>query len=282
MAFFDNLFSSRERGPLFVTTAEIGYYLEKMFKEAEKSIIIISPYIKMSQRIRSILLDKSKNNIDIKIVFKKDFEISNISAQIFKRDNLHAKCFLTEKYALIGSMNLFDYSQVNNDEMGIFLTREENSELYSNIEKEALRLCCTFYSNTEKDTEYTHSKLPVLKIGKEYKNEELNNFFSFMSEYTGGIIKTTSGNIALFYFSKSSKYTNREKDGIIYYMGQNTGSDIQELKYGNKVLHDSFTTGKGRIFLFKDNIFQGECLICKAPFQENGKWIFPLRLKLGM
>lgn len=236
----------------------------------------------MSQRIRSILLDKSKNNIDIKIVFKKDFEISNISAQIFKRDNLHAKCFLTEKYALIGSMNLFDYSQVNNDEMGIFLTREENSELYSNIEKEALRLCCTFYSNTEKDTEYTHSKLPVLKIGKEYKNEELNNFFSFMSEYTGGIRKTTSGNIALFYFSKSSKYTNREKDGIIYYMGQNTGSDIQELKYGNKVLHDSFTTGKGRIFLFKDNIFQGECLICKAPFQENGKWIFPLRLKLGM
>lgn len=282
MAFFDNLFSSRERGPLFVTTAEIGYYLEKMFKEAEKSIIIISPYIKMSQRIRSILLDKSKNNIDIKIVFKKDFEINNISAQIFKRDNLHAKCFLTEKYALIGSMNLFDYSQVNNDEMGIFLTREENSELYSNIEKEALRLCCTFYSNTEKDTEYTHSKLPVLKIGKEYKNEELNNFFSFMSEYTGGIRKTTSGNIALFYFSKSSKYTNREKDGIIYYMGQNTGSDIQELKYGNKVLHDSFTTGKGRIFLFKDNIFQGECLICKAPFQENGKWIFPLRLKLGM
>ena len=236
----------------------------------------------MSQRIRSILLDKSKNNIDIKIVFKKDFEISNISAQIFKRDNLHAKCFLTEKYALIGSMNLFDYSQVNNDEMGIFLTREENSELYSNIEKEALRLCCTFYSNTEKDTEYTHSKLPVLKIGKEYKNEELNKFFSFMSEYTGGIRKTTSGNIALFYFSKSSKYTNREKDGIIYYMGQNTGSDIQELKYGNKVLHDSFTTGKGRIFLFKDNIFQGECLICKAPFQENGKWIFPLRLKLGM
>lgn len=279
MAFFDNFFSPRERGPLFVTTAEIAYYLEKMFKDAEKNIIIISPYIKMSQRIRSILLDKSKNNIDITIVHNKDFELSNINATTFKRENLHAKCFFTEKAALIGSMNLYDYSQVNNDEMGVFLTRKENSELYGNIEKEVCRLCSPYFSH-EKDIK-TQSNRSSLETGKRYSKEELNKHFSFIDDHPGGIRQTTYGNIVIFYYSKS-KYTNKEQDGIIYYMGQNTGQGQQLLKYGNKALHDSFTTGRGRIFLFKDNIFQGECLVCKAPFQEDGKWIFPLRLKLGM
>ena len=97
MALLDKFFSSRDRGPFFVTTAEIGYYLERMFKDAEKSITIISPYIKLSQRIRSILIEKNKDNIDIKIVHNKDFDLNNIKATTFKRENLHAKCFLTEK-----------------------------------------------------------------------------------------------------------------------------------------------------------------------------------------
>lgn len=277
MALLDKFFSSRDRGPFFVTTAEIGYYLERMFKDAEKSITIISPYIKLSQRIRSILIEKNKDNIDIKIVHNKDFDLNNIKATTFKRENLHAKCFLTEKAALIGSMNLYDYSQVNNDEMGVFLTKEENSDLYANIEKEALRLCSHYFSNGKNIT-YKCEKFP-LEQGKKYSKEELNKYFSFIDDYPGGIKQTTHGNIVLFYYSKSSKYTNKEKDGIIYYMGQNTGAEIQELKYGNKALHDSFTTGKGRIFLFKDNVFQGECLVCQSPFQEDGKWIFPLKLK---
>lgn len=278
MALLDKIFSSRDRGPFFVTTAEIGYYLERIFKDAEKSITIISPYIKFSQRIRSILIEKYKNNVDIKIVHNRDFDLNGINAITFKRENLHAKCFLTEKAALIGSMNLYDYSQVNNDEMGIFLTKEENSELYANIEKEALRLCSHYFSN--KNIKYHCEKSPLEK-GKKYSKEELSKYFSFIDDYPGGIKQTTHGNIVLFYYSKS-KYANKEQDGIIYYMGQNTGQGQQLLKYGNKALHDSFTTGRGRIFLFKDNIFQGECLVCKAPFQEDGKWIFPLRLKLGM
>lgn len=279
MALFDNFFPARTRGPLFVTTAEIVACLEKMLHDAKKSIIIISPYIKISQRIRSILLEKASHNVDITIVHKDDFELCGIKANVFKRNNLHAKCFFTEKAALIGSMNLYDYSQVNNDEMGFFLSKQDCGDLYENIKKEVFRLCNTFSLDEKKHAEHRHNDMPDIQIGKQYSREELARHFPFVDDYVAGIKQTTQGDIVLFYFSKSNKYINEEKNGILYFMGQNTGTEVQALKYGNKALHDSYTTGKGRIFLFKDNFFQGECHVCKPPFQRDGKWIFPLKRK---
>lgn len=76
-----------------------------------------------------------------------------------------------------------------------------------------------------------------------------------------------------------SRYTNREEDGILYYQGQNTGTETQLLIYGNKTLYDCFEHSEARIFFFRDGVFAGEKYICQRPFQENGKWIFPLKDK---
>ena len=278
MAFFFFFRPARVAGPSFVTTAAISFYLEKMLEEAEKKIIIISPYIKMSLRVRSILIDKINNNVDVNFIHREDFEHDGINIKTFKRKNLHAKCFLTEKYALIGSMNLYDYSQVNNDEMGIFVTKKENFELYTNIEKEVCRLLSSFCNDIKCENNTQIEKKSVLKIGKKYERGELDKYFSFIDDYKGGIRQTKRGNIVLFYYSRS-KYENMEKDGVIYYMGQNTGTEVQMLRYGNKALYDNFMTGRGRIFLFKDDVFRGEYSVCMNPFQKDGKWIFPLKEK---
>ena len=55
-------------------------------------------------------------------------------------ENLHAKCYLSEKEAILTSMNLYEYSQVNNEEMGIHITKENDPELYGEIRTEAQRL----------------------------------------------------------------------------------------------------------------------------------------------
>ena len=70
-----------------------------------------------------------------------------------------------------------------------------------------------------------------------------------------------------------------EEDGILYYQGQNTGTETQLLIYGNKTLYDCFEHSEARIFFFRDGVFAGEKYICQRPFQENGKWIFPLKDK---
>ena len=280
VALLEHFFSSLTQGPTFVTTAGIGFYLERMFEESEQRIVIVSPYIKMSMRIRSILLEKRKAGVPVVIVHRENFEHAEVASEIFTRNNLHAKCFLTEKAAILGSMNLYDYSQMNNDEMAIYLTVKENAGLYESVSQEVSRLCRDFpeRKSVQSRRENENRGLCGLVPGRKYARAELKNWFSFADDHPGGIRQTTRGNIVLF-CSSNSPYRNEERDGIIYYMGQNTGSAVQMLKYGNKALYDSFEKDRGRIFLFRDEVFLGECTVCMKPFQKDGKWIFPLKLR---
>ncbi len=51
--------------------------------------------------------------------------------------NLHAKCYLNERYAIITSMNLYDFSQINNNEMGVIFDRDQEQKLYRDTYEEA-------------------------------------------------------------------------------------------------------------------------------------------------
>ncbi|MBT7237581.1 hypothetical protein HN865_01860, partial [Candidatus Woesearchaeota archaeon] len=55
-------------------------------------------------------------------------------------EKLHAKCYLNEERALITSMNFYEFSQVNNDEMGIVVIKDKDPQLYEDINKEIQRL----------------------------------------------------------------------------------------------------------------------------------------------
>ncbi|MGB1321719.1 MAG: DNA repair protein, partial [Vibrio gallaecicus] len=54
--------------------------------------------------------------------------------------NLHAKCYMNESSCIITSLNLYEFSQVNNNEMGIFIDRDEDSEIYKDSYDEAQRI----------------------------------------------------------------------------------------------------------------------------------------------
>ena len=54
--------------------------------------------------------------------------------------NLHAKCYLNEESCIITSLNLYEFSQVNNNEMGIFIDRQNDTDLYRDAYEEAQRI----------------------------------------------------------------------------------------------------------------------------------------------
>lgn len=54
--------------------------------------------------------------------------------------NLHAKCYLNEETCIITSLNLYEFSQVNNNEMGVLLTRADDATVYREAYEEALRI----------------------------------------------------------------------------------------------------------------------------------------------
>ena len=132
----------------FLTTTGVSYRLEEIIKNATKRLVIISPYLKVNQRIKDLLEDKNRMKIDVRVVYGKN-ELqpeennwlgSMRSIRTSFCENLHAKCYLSETEALLTSMNLYEFSEINNNEMGILVSREKDQELYDKIDEEADRI----------------------------------------------------------------------------------------------------------------------------------------------
>ena len=56
----------------FLNTSGTTYHLEELIKNASDRLIIISPYLKLNERIKELLEDKNRLKIDIRIVYGKN------------------------------------------------------------------------------------------------------------------------------------------------------------------------------------------------------------------
>lgn len=119
-----------------------------MVKNASDRLILISPFLKLNDRIKELLEDKNRLKIDVRIVYGKNElqpeEINWLKELTFIRTsfckNLHAKCYMNEQNCIITSLNLYEFSQINNNEMGILLSRNDDHDLYSEAYEEAQRI----------------------------------------------------------------------------------------------------------------------------------------------
>ena len=132
----------------FLNTSATNYFLEELIKDAKDRLILISPYLKLNDRMKELLADKNRLKIDVRMVYGKSElqpqEISWLKELTYIRTsfckNLHAKCYLNEELCIITSLNLYEFSQVNNDEMGILIRRSDDVELYRDAYDEAQRV----------------------------------------------------------------------------------------------------------------------------------------------
>ena len=132
----------------FLDTAGVTHRLQKIITDAQERLFLISPYLKFNKLIKDRLADKDKFRIDIRVIYgKNDLQPAEnqwldslTSVRTSFRENLHAKCYLNENEAIVTSMNLYEFSQQNNDEMGILVSKHEDPALYEDIRKEAERI----------------------------------------------------------------------------------------------------------------------------------------------
>ena len=132
----------------FLNTSATNYYLEELIKNASDRLILISPFLKLNDRIKELLEDKNRLKIDVRIVYGKSelqpMEINWLNELSFIRTsfckNLHAKCYMNESDCIITSLNLYEFSQVNNNEMGVHVSRVDDSEMYRDTYDEAQRI----------------------------------------------------------------------------------------------------------------------------------------------
>ena len=132
----------------FLNTSATNYFLEELIKNARDRLILISPFLKLNDRIKELLSDKDRLKIDVRIVYGKSElqpeevnwlkELTYIRTSFCK--NLHAKCYINEELCIITSLNLYEFSQINNNEMGILLERTSDPDLYKEAYEEAQRI----------------------------------------------------------------------------------------------------------------------------------------------
>jgi hypothetical protein len=120
----------------FLNTDLLNEWIPRLIRETKKELIIIVPYIKTSDRIYSHLFEADKRGVETTLVYrenklselekKKLASLDNLN--LLCHPNVHAKCYYNEQYMIIGSMNLYEYSERNNREMGVLLHREDLNE----------------------------------------------------------------------------------------------------------------------------------------------------------
>ena len=227
----------------FLNSSGTTYHLEELIKNASDRLIIISPYLKLNERIKELLEDRNRLKIDIRIVYGKNDlhpeEINWLKNLTFIRTsfckNLHAKCYLNDNECIITSLNLYEFSQVNNNEMGVLIYRNEDAKLYADTYEEAQRIIrisdevrmslekiiepsnsvdnnlssesasqVPTETNSPKPTEVAtpnYSKLTTAKLAKElgFKTQELNDKLltaGYLQEQEGELLLTDAGRAA--------------------------------------------------------------------------------------
>lgn len=122
----------------FLTTNGTSYNIENIIIEAKKELILVSPYLQISKTFYERIKDASKKGVDIKIIFGKDelkpnernslAELNQVELYFF--ENLHAKCYFNESKMVITSMNMYEFSEKNNREMGVLIDKTIDKELF--------------------------------------------------------------------------------------------------------------------------------------------------------
>ena len=120
----------------FLTTQGTSYHLENIIINATKWLVLISPYLDISENFLMRLQEVDKRKVKIYIIYGKDDlkpeekmklqKLENLSLRYCK--NLHAKCFLNENSMIITSMNMYEFSEKTNIEMGVLIHKDIDSD----------------------------------------------------------------------------------------------------------------------------------------------------------
>lgn len=120
----------------FLNRKQIVIEISNLLKNSIKEVIMIVPYIDISDPVFNELKSCEERGVEIIILYRKNKMngdqrrklLSLINVTLFNHPNVHAKAYLNEKHMIICSMNLYEYSELNNREMGVLLDRNDNDE----------------------------------------------------------------------------------------------------------------------------------------------------------
>lgn len=152
----------------FLTTHATAYVIERVIQRADERLVLVTPYLQLSRTLAERLRDADRRGVRTVLVYGKDelnreehqklAELEHLS--LLYLENLHAKCYLNEEQAVVGSMNLYEFSEKTNREMGVLLTREQDPEAFADALCEVESVLAAAQPRTPKGAARTPKQQP--------------------------------------------------------------------------------------------------------------------------
>jgi len=128
----------------FLTTHATAHYIEDIILNSKEKLVLVSPYLQISKTFMDRLIDADERGIKILVIYGKDELKPGERDQLNKLKNLsllfcinlHAKCYFNEDTMVITSMNMYEFSEKTNREMGVLINRVSDANVYINAVRE--------------------------------------------------------------------------------------------------------------------------------------------------
>ena len=128
----------------FLTTHATAYNIENIILNSKDKLVLVSPYLQVSKTFMDRLHDADERGTKILVIYGKDElkpgerdqlnKLKNLSLLFCA--NLHAKCYFNEDTMVITSMNMYEFSEKTNREMGVLIDRVTDANVYMNAIRE--------------------------------------------------------------------------------------------------------------------------------------------------
>lgn len=234
----------------FLDTQGVSYYLKKLINNSNDKLYLISPYLQLNNQLKLSLEDRHKFSIDIIIIYGKVSDINPDDSAwlqsmpgiklLFHKD-LHAKCYFNEKEAIITSMNLYMFSQQNNVEMGIYISKEKDEELYKQVATEVDRIKRGSEHRTISVQKVEKKKIETPKEAAPIKKEEVFKPAHFDGKYFSATALSKELGISpkdLSHKIESLKWIEKKNDEwVITSLGKNKGAQMKKGQYGEYIAY---------------------------------------------
>lgn len=232
----------------YLRTSSITAELENLIREAKKELYIISPYLKLSDNMKELLNDKEREKVDVRIIFGKQelapTEMSYLEklryVRLYFSKNLHAKCYLNENKMIIASMNLYEFSQQHNREMGILIDTENEGDIQ--VYEDASSDIESIMHNSE---DFSYVQAPQKRIIDEQKIEKNISYKNSTSKRKYSNLLTTkelsqktglsSRKVNSWFVDKRLMY-KKEDDWVATKKGKEIGGIEKNGQYGQFII----------------------------------------------
>ena len=208
----------------FIPPLEISSKIMTLIEESNDELILVSPYVNLSNwdKMKKCILRAVNRGVKITFIARKNAAqdlsfLEEIEIKLVLVKDLHAKLYLNENYGIVTSQNIIYYSDINSIDIAYKTTEDlEKTELYDFIEKYILnsstvpnnvinRVEYQDHNNTQQLSAWMQKKL-AKKFIYNYKKVKFTPTINYV--FSSQLLPFSDVMISSIYTIKMNKYSD--------------------------------------------------------------------------